>query len=102
MANLFKTALLNTVTSFTWSCAPFVVALVSFATYLLIDENNTLDARTTFVSLTLFNMLRFPLNFLPYIIQGFIQVINLKKLKNIFLLFKKMFYFLAECVFDKN
>lgn len=37
--NLIKTSLLNALTSFTWSCAPYVVAVVSFATYLLINKN---------------------------------------------------------------
>ena len=32
-----------------------------------------MNPNTAFVSLTLFSMLRFPLNFLPNIIQGFIQ-----------------------------
>nr|QNH67946.1 ATP-binding cassette transporter subfamily C member 1 X7 [Brachionus plicatilis] len=74
LANLIKAALLSTLSGFTWSCAPFVVAAVSFLVYILIDPNNNLDPNTAFVSLTLFNMLRFPLNFLPYIIQGLVQL----------------------------
>lgn len=37
--NLIKTSLLSAFTSFTWSCAPYVVSVVSFATYLLINKN---------------------------------------------------------------
>nr|QUF59452.1 ATP-binding cassette transporter Abcc1-7 [Brachionus angularis] len=74
ITNLIKTALLSTLSGLTWQCAPFVVAAVSFTTFILIDEKNNLDPNTTFVSLTLFSMLRFPLNFLPYIIQGLIQL----------------------------
>ena len=37
--NLIKSSLLSAVTSFTWSCAPYIVACVSFATYLLINNN---------------------------------------------------------------
>ena len=72
--NLLRTELLSTLSGFTWSLAPFLVGAVSFAVYLLVDERNKLDPNTAFVSLTLFGMLRFPLNFLPYIIQGLIQI----------------------------
>lgn len=74
MKKLLKSAILSTVTSLTWACVPFIVACVSFAVYLAMNENNNLDPNTAFVSLTLFNMLRFPLNFLPYIIQGLINI----------------------------
>ena len=40
---------------------------------LQIDENNILDANTAFVSLTLFNLLRFPLNVLPILLVYLIQ-----------------------------
>lgn len=43
------------------------------------NENNDLDPNTAFVSLTLFNMLRQPLNSLPRIIQGLTQVKKLVK-----------------------
>ena len=66
---LIKAAYLNAVTSFLWTSAPFLVALASFATYVLIDENNVLDANTAFVSLTLFNLLRIPLNILPMLVS---------------------------------
>lgn len=74
ITNLIRASLLSTVSGFTWSCAPLVVAVVSFGTFILMDEKNNLDPNTAFVSLTLFNMLRFPLNFIPYIITGLIQV----------------------------
>ena len=67
---LIKAAYLNAVTSFLWTSAPFLVALASFATYVLVDENNVLDANTAFVSLTLFNLLRVPLNILPMLVSS--------------------------------
>nr|XP_034174731.1 multidrug resistance-associated protein 1 isoform X3 [Osmia lignaria] len=70
---LKETAYLNSGTSFIWSFAPFLVSLVSFATYVLIDENNHLDSSIAFVSLTLFNILRFPLSILPMMIGNMIQ-----------------------------
>jgi ATP-binding cassette subfamily C (CFTR/MRP) protein 1 len=71
---LIQTSLLSSITSFIFSIAPFVVAGVSFATFILMDEKNNLDANTAFVSLTLFSMLKMPLNFIPYIINGLIQL----------------------------
>ena len=59
--------------SFIWSCAPFVVSLVTFATYVLSDPNNILDSEKAFVSLALFNILRFPMSMLPMMIAGVVQ-----------------------------
>ncbi|XP_033224446.1 multidrug resistance-associated protein 1 isoform X4 [Belonocnema kinseyi] len=70
---LKEAAYLNAGTSFIWSCAPFLVSLVSFATFVLIDEKNVLDSSTAFVSLTLFNILRFPLSMLPMMISNVVQ-----------------------------
>lgn len=50
------------------------VSLVSFATFVLIDEKNVLDSKTAFVSLSLFNILRFPLSMLPMMISNVVQV----------------------------
>lgn len=50
------------------------VALVSFACFVLISDENVLDAKTAFVSLSLFNILRFPLSMLPMLITNMVQV----------------------------
>lgn len=50
------------------------VALSTFTVYVLIDKNNVLDAQKAFVSLALFNILRFPLNMLPMVISSMVQV----------------------------
>uniref|UniRef100_A0AAX7UL15 Multidrug resistance-associated protein 1 n=1 Tax=Astatotilapia calliptera TaxID=8154 RepID=A0AAX7UL15_ASTCA len=71
---LKKAAYLGAVSTFTWVCAPFLVALSTFAVYVLIDERNVLDAQKAFVSLALFNILRFPLNMLPMVISSMVQV----------------------------
>lgn len=52
----------------------FQVALSTFAVYVKIDENNVLDAQKAFVSLALFNILRFPLNILPMVISSIVEV----------------------------
>ncbi|XP_053695520.1 multidrug resistance-associated protein 1 isoform X2 [Sabethes cyaneus] len=70
---LKSAAYLNAGTSFIWSCAPFLVSLVTFATYVMVDENNVLNATTAFVSLALFNILRFPLSMLPMLISNLVQ-----------------------------
>jgi len=38
------------------------VAVATFATYVLSSDSNILDAEKAFVSLALFNILRFPLS----------------------------------------
>ncbi|XP_046739576.1 multidrug resistance-associated protein 1 isoform X5 [Diprion similis] len=70
---LKEAAYLNAGTSFIWSCAPFLVSLVSFATFVLSDEENVLDSTKAFVSLSLFNILRFPLSMLPMMISNMVQ-----------------------------
>nr|CAD7423725.1 unnamed protein product [Timema monikensis] len=72
---LKKAAYLNAATSFAWTCAPFLVSLVTFATFVLIDENNVLDAEIAFVSLSLFNIMRMPLNMIPMLIMTIIQAL---------------------------
>ena len=62
------------VSDFLWESSPFLVSAVSFATFVLIDEKNELDAYKTFVSLSLFEIIRFPLIILPMVVSGFINV----------------------------
>merc|ERR1711892_740001 len=70
---LLNIGYLSAAISFIWTCAPFVVSLVTFAVYVLSDENNVLDAQKAFTSLALFNILRFPLSMLPMMITSAIQ-----------------------------
>ncbi|XP_011882151.1 PREDICTED: multidrug resistance-associated protein 1 isoform X4 [Vollenhovia emeryi] len=83
---LKEAAYLNAGTSFIWSCAPFLVSLVSFTTYVLIDEKNVLNSKIAFVSLSLFNILRFPLSMLPMmignIVQAYVSVKRINKFMN--------------------
>lgn len=67
-------SLFNVVNAFSWTLSPFLVATVTFATYIFIDENNVLDANKAFVSLTLFNILKAPLTILPSTISSLVQV----------------------------
>jgi ABC-type bacteriocin/lantibiotic exporter with double-glycine peptidase domain len=83
---LIQSSLISAASSLYWACAPVIVAGVAFGTFLLIDKNNNLDPNTAFVSLTLFNMLRFPLNILPNIINGLVQTSISSKRIQLFLL----------------
>ncbi|KAH8267412.1 hypothetical protein KR018_000796 [Drosophila ironensis] len=65
IATLRSTAYLNASTSFLWSCAPFLVSLVTFATYVLTSEANQLSVEKVFVSLALFDIMKIPLTILP-------------------------------------
>ncbi|XP_076154345.1 ATP-binding cassette sub-family C member 3 isoform X1 [Alosa pseudoharengus] len=80
---LRKTAYLSAVSIMAWTSAPFMVALTSFAVYVTVDENNVLDAQKAFVSLALFNILRFPLNMLPQVISSIVQAsVSLKRIQD--------------------
>ncbi|KAL5272231.1 hypothetical protein ACHWQZ_G000445 [Mnemiopsis leidyi] len=57
--------------TFIWTCSPILVSLLSFLCYSLLGED--LTSEKAFVSLTLFNILRFPLVMLPNMITQLIQ-----------------------------
>ncbi|XP_076439591.1 multidrug resistance-associated protein 1-like [Babylonia areolata] len=79
---LKKAAYLNACSSFTWSCAPFMVSLTTFAVYTMSDSDNVLDAEKAFVSLSLFNIMRFPMSMLPNVITNIVQAsVSLKRLQ---------------------
>ena len=62
------------------------VALVTFATYSLVNINNPeerLTADKAFVALALFDVLRFPLAILPILISNIVQTtVSVKRLTN--------------------
>ncbi|XP_061089115.1 ATP-binding cassette sub-family C member 3 isoform X2 [Conger conger] len=79
---LRKMAYLGALSTMAWTSAPFIVALTTFAVYVTVDENNILDAEKAFVSLSLFNILRFPLNMLPQVISSIVQAsVSLKRIQ---------------------
>lgn len=72
---------LSSVSLFLWTCVPFLVALVSFGIFVLLDERNVLDAEKAFVSLTYFNILRFPLVMLPNLASSIVMTwVSIKRL----------------------
>nr|XP_027211385.1 canalicular multispecific organic anion transporter 2-like [Penaeus vannamei] len=70
---LKKVACYKTFNSLVFNSAPYLVALSTFATYLLASPENVLDAKKAFVSISLFNLMRIPLIQLPTIISQLIQ-----------------------------
>ncbi|XP_055919617.1 multidrug resistance-associated protein 1-like isoform X7 [Eupeodes corollae] len=70
---LKSAAYLNAGTSFLWSCAPFLVSLVTFSCYVLIDEKNYLTADKVFVGITLFEALKLPLSTLPMLMVDIVE-----------------------------
>lgn len=64
---------LGCVTSFLWTCVPIMVSVVTFAVYVTI-QGETLTAQKAFVSVSLFNIFRFPLAMLPELITDLIMV----------------------------
>jgi multidrug resistance-associated protein (MRP) len=65
---------LSAVSAVSWFMAPYLVALGTFAVYVLSSPSNILDANKAFVSLSLFNILNYPLSILPIVISYGVQV----------------------------
>lgn len=87
------------VETFTLDLVSFTkVALSTFAVYVLVDEHNILDAQKAFVSLALFNILRFPLNMLPMVISSMVQVL----LSFSFFLFLSLSLSFLSCMYTKH
>ncbi|XP_070203291.1 multidrug resistance-associated protein 1-like [Littorina saxatilis] len=71
--NLRKIAYLNACSVFVWTLVPYLVTLASFTAYILTSELGYLDSTKAFVSLSLFNLMRAPINQLPRVIPTVIQ-----------------------------
>lgn len=69
-----KTAYLRALMMFLWTVAPFMVAFITFCVYVSVSPYNILTSDKAFVSISLFNILRFPLIMLPAMISGIVQV----------------------------
>ncbi|XP_068424094.1 ATP-binding cassette sub-family C member 2 [Clinocottus analis] len=68
-----KFAYLTSVSTFIFSCAPALVSLATFAVFVGVSPNNILTAEKAFTSISLFNILRFPLAMLPMLIAAIVQ-----------------------------
>ncbi|XP_071419361.1 ATP-binding cassette sub-family C member 2 isoform X2 [Pithys albifrons albifrons] len=73
LKNLLNFSYLQSISIFVFTCAPFLVSLASFAVYVMVDENNVLDAQKAFTAISLFNVLRFPMAMLPMVLSSLVQ-----------------------------
>uniref|UniRef100_A0A452VCZ7 ABC-type glutathione-S-conjugate transporter n=1 Tax=Ursus maritimus TaxID=29073 RepID=A0A452VCZ7_URSMA len=74
LKNLLAFARMQSVMVFLLHLTPVLVSVITFSVYTLVDSNNILDAEKAFTSITLFNMLRFPLSMFPMVISTVLQV----------------------------
>ncbi|CAH1105174.1 unnamed protein product [Psylliodes chrysocephalus] len=84
---LKQAAYLNAGTSFIWSCAPFLVTLLTFVTYVFSDPiNNTLSPEKIFKSIALFSIMGLPMALLPllvvFIIETWVSVKRINRFMN--------------------
>ncbi|XP_063922476.1 multidrug resistance-associated protein 1 isoform X2 [Zophobas morio] len=83
---LKEAAYMNAGTSFIWSCAPFLVCLVTFAVYVYSSAENILTPEVAFVSLSLFSIMRLPMSLLPmlivYCVEAMVSIQRINKFMN--------------------
>lgn len=79
-------AIANAYVFLLWNLVPFMVTLLSFVTFVFVDENNKITPDVVFVSLALFNILRQPMTMLPLmlaqVMQAYISVKRINKFLN--------------------
>lgn len=67
-----------------WVATPVIVTLLTFGSFVLLQRGN-LDSATAFTSLTLLNILRFPLAMLPNILNGAMEAsVSLRRIASFF------------------
>lgn len=76
MGFLKRKAVYVALITFISGCMSFFAASLSFLVYLLDDSRHVLDAKTAFVCLTLFNLIKQPLLILPTLLNGLVLVVN--------------------------
>ncbi|CAJ0944757.1 unnamed protein product, partial [Mesorhabditis belari] len=79
---LRKAALVGRAVDAANAAAPFLVAVVSFGTYVLWSEENILTPQKAFVSLAIFNQIRQPMRIMAQFINNLVQAsVSEKRLK---------------------
>ncbi|VDK22937.1 unnamed protein product [Taenia asiatica] len=74
LSYLSKFLYLDCSITFIFACIPTLVALATFSAYILSSSENLLTAEKAFVSLSLLNILRFPLFMFPTLLSNIVQV----------------------------
>ncbi|XP_027504550.1 multidrug resistance-associated protein 1-like isoform X2 [Corapipo altera] len=74
---------LTTYSTLTLTCIPFMVLLATFGVFFHLDKENVLTAAKVFTSISLFNILRYPLFDLPSVISAVAQTrVSLSRLED--------------------
>ncbi|XP_040110140.1 canalicular multispecific organic anion transporter 1 [Oryx dammah] len=73
LRNLLRFGQLQSAIMFFLYLTPVLVSVITFSVYVLVDSSNVLDAQKAFTSITLFNILRFPMSMLPMLISSMLQ-----------------------------
>ncbi|KAL5011002.1 hypothetical protein ScPMuIL_013307 [Solemya velum] len=82
LKTLWKSSLVAAFLMFCWSVAPYLVSLATFATYIFVSEEHYLDAETAFVSITLFNILRYAMNLAPMMLANVVKAsVSMKRIE---------------------
>lgn len=78
---LWRASIIGIGFTFSWTVAPYIVSLATFTTYIFTSVSHYLDAQTTFVAISFFNILRFAINFAPMAISAGIKAcVSLKRI----------------------
>ncbi|XP_054875423.1 multidrug resistance-associated protein 1-like isoform X2 [Amphiprion ocellaris] len=83
LSALKTSQILYSVSLASFNSSSFLIALIVFGVYVLIDEQNVLDAQKIFVSVALINILKTPLSQLPFAMSTTMQaVVSVRRLGN--------------------
>ena len=86
MKNYMKSGLFFIFTNLVWTSAPLIITIVSFGSFIAINDSEMFTSNVVFVSLSLFNILRFPLVILPSIISTMIAAqVSVQRIENFLL-----------------
>ncbi|KAL5011003.1 hypothetical protein ScPMuIL_013308 [Solemya velum] len=82
LKTLWTSYLVEAFLMFGWSVAPYLVSFATFATYIFVSEEHYLDAETAFVSITLFNILRYALKLAMMLLGGLVKAsVSMKRIE---------------------
>lgn len=73
LKNLRRMGIFLAVSTFLWTFAPFLVSCSTFAVFVIFEKDKTLSTDIVFTSLSLFNLLSFPLAVFPMTITNIVE-----------------------------
>ncbi|XP_025097264.1 multidrug resistance-associated protein 1-like [Pomacea canaliculata] len=83
LKQLLKSSLVDSFLSFAWTAAVYWMTLFTYMTFVLVDDSHYLDASTSFVALSYFNVIRLALNVMPAMIkEGIKCIVSLGRINN--------------------